>query len=307
MRNVLERVLNLLAFLLTAGRPVTAEEIQMTVAGYDREGGDAFRRMFERDKDLLRRLGIPIVLQAVRAGAEPGYLIRPEDYQLPDPNLTDDERAALWLAAQVVRIGGGPSGPDAVLKLGGARTTAGVEPMSADLGVEVDRLAQLFAASTERRTVEGRYRGRRRRIEPYGMGHRRGHWYLVGVEDADIRVYRVDRFEELSVGETPGAFERRGDVDVRSELDTQPWEAGSEEPVRVRLRVDREMAWWADRRLGRAPISRLELDDGAIELELEVTHLDAFVGWVLGFDHHAEVLGPPEMRARVVDRIRGSS
>ncbi len=307
MKNVLERVLNLLAFLLTVGRPVTADEIQTTVAGYDPDGGEAFRRMFERDKELLRRLGIPVVLEESKAGGEPGYRVRPEDYQLPDPNLTDDERAALWLAAQVVRIGGGPTGPDAVLKLGGARTTTGVEPLSADLGLEVDRLVDLFTASTDRRIVEGFYRGRRRRIEPYGMGHRRGHWYLVGVEDDEVRVYRVDRFDGLTIGETVGAFRRRPGVDVRAELDTQPWEAGTEAPTTVRVRIDSEMAWWADRRLGKAPVSRVERPDGGIELELEVTHVDAFIGWVLGFDEYAEVLEPPDVRQKVIDRIRGRS
>jgi predicted DNA-binding transcriptional regulator YafY len=137
------------------------------------------------------------------------------------------------------------------------------------------------------------------------MGHRRGHWYLVGVEDGDPRVYRVDRFEDLSIGDLPDAFERRKDVDVRGELDTQPWEAGAEEPIAVRVRIDGEMAWWADRRLGRSPLSREELADGGVELELDVTHIDAFIGWVLGFDQYAEVLGPPEVRARVIDRIRG--
>ena len=62
MKRVIERLLNLLAFLLTAGRPVSADEIRMTVAGYDQDNDEAFRRMFERDKDLLRNMGIPLEL-----------------------------------------------------------------------------------------------------------------------------------------------------------------------------------------------------------------------------------------------------
>ena len=57
MKNVLERLLNLLACLLTAGRPVTADEIRHTVAGYEDKSDEAFHRMFERDKDLLREMG----------------------------------------------------------------------------------------------------------------------------------------------------------------------------------------------------------------------------------------------------------
>ncbi len=115
MQRVIERILNLLAFLLTAGRPVTADEIRHTVAGYEQEGDEAFRRTFERDKDLLRGLGIPLRLAFTdRWEVEQGYVVPIEDYALEDPGLTDEERTALWLAAQVVRIGGLASEPAAV-------------------------------------------------------------------------------------------------------------------------------------------------------------------------------------------------
>ena len=125
MHKVIERILNLLAFLLTAGRPLTAEEIRNTVAGYDRATDEAFHRMFERDKDLLRRLGIPLELAPTDGWqVEHGYLVDPEAYALPDPGLTDEERTALWLAAEVVRVGGQVAAPDALFKLGGAPMTA---------------------------------------------------------------------------------------------------------------------------------------------------------------------------------------
>ncbi len=68
MQRVIERLLNLLAFLLDAGRPVTADEIRHTVAGYGQEGDEAFRRTFERDKDLLRHLGVPLRLASRMSG-----------------------------------------------------------------------------------------------------------------------------------------------------------------------------------------------------------------------------------------------
>ena len=112
MQKVIERILNLLAFLLTAERPVTADEIRMTVAGYDQDSDDAWRRMFERDKDVLRRLGIPLETRPTDAwGVEHGYTVPTAEYALEDPGLTDEERTSLWLAAKVVRLGGHASGP----------------------------------------------------------------------------------------------------------------------------------------------------------------------------------------------------
>lgn len=307
MRNVLERVLNLLAFLLTVDRAVSAEEIRHTVAGYDRDNDQAFQRMFSRDKDLLRRLGIP--LETKTSGAleiEYGYKIDPDAYRLPETDLSDQERAALWFAAQVVRIGGQPTGADAILKLGGSQLETGLEPFAADLGSEVDVLADLYTASAEHRNVTFRYGGSLRVVAPHGLGHRRGHWYLVASTERGTRVYRVDRLSGLELGE-PDGFTRDPDIDVRRELDTQPWEAGSEEPVTANIRFSPDIAWWAERRLGREPLSRHQLPDGSLEVSIEITNRAAFIGWVLGFTDQAEVLGPPELRRAVIEHIRGAA
>ncbi len=307
MRNVLERVLNLLAFLLTVNRAVSAEEIRHTVAGYDRDNDQAFQRMFSRDKDLLRRLGIP--LETTTAGGleiEYGYKIDPDAYRLPETDLSDQERAALWFAAQVVRIGGQPTGADAILKLGGSQLETGLEPFAADLGSEVDVLADLYTASAEHRLATFRYGGSERLVAPHGLGHRRGHWYLVASTDRGTRVYRVDRLSSLELGE-PGGFTRDPGIDVRRELDTQPWEAGSEEPVTANIRFSPAIAWWAERRLGREPLSRHQLPDGSLDVSIEITNRAAFIGWVLGFTDQAEVLGPPELRRAVIDHITGAA
>ena len=305
MRNVLERILNLLAFLLTANRPVAAEEIRQTVAGYDRENDQAFQRMFSRDKEMLRRLGIP--LETTSTGTleiEHGYRIDPDSYRLPEIDLSDEERTALWFAAQVVRIGGQPAGADALLKLGGSQMQLGMEPFAADLGPETDVLADLFSAAAERRNVVFVYNGRERIVDPYGLGHRRGHWYLVGQSGDDTRVFRVDRIDDVSLGKAD-EFERDPSVDIRSELDTQPWETGASKPVIARVTFAAEIAWWAERRLGREPAERLVDEDGSLTVGLEVTNRDAFIGWVIGFGDQAEVLGPQGLRDDVIDRITG--
>lgn len=301
MRKVIERLLNLLAFLLTSSRPVTADEIRHQVAGYGRSSDEAFHRMFERDKDLLRRIGIPLELSDGNGwGIEAGYVIDPDAYRLPDPGLTDEERAALALASRVVRLGGGPAAPEALLKLGGIGPGGGSEPLGADLGSAADRLGDLFGAVTERRTVEFDYRGRRRQIEPYGLAHRRGHWYLVGRAEDGTRVFRVDRMSGLRVGSEADAFSRPADFDLRAEIDTHPWEAGRDETILATVEFDPEMAWWAARTL------RVEHESGPLTVELPVTNVDAFIGWIVSFDDAAVVKEPPELRQQVVERVEAA-
>ncbi len=308
MHRVLERLLNLLAFLLTAERPVTADEIRHTVAGYDQKGDDAFRRTFERDKDVLRSLGIPIQLQATDSWeVEHGYVVPRDEYALADPGLTDQERTALWLAAQSVRLGGSGPGPAAIFKLGGTTMSAGGEPLAADLGQEPELLGRLFGALTERRTVAFGYRDKRRTVEPYGLAHRLGHWYLVGPQRGGegIRAFRVDRMEDLAAGDVAEAFVRPSGFRVGDQLPNAPWEAGADDVI-VEVLFDPSVAWWAVPRLtSRADVE--ENPDGGATARFPVASVDAFIGWLIGLEDQAEVLGPPEVRKRFIDHVSGAA
>lgn len=298
MRRVIERLLNLLAFLLTSSRPVTADEIRHRVAGYGGSSHEAFRRMFERDKDTLRRIGIPLELSDGNGwGIEAGYVIDPNAYRLPDPGLTDEERAALSLAARVVRLGGSPAAPEALLKLGGSGPGEGSEPLGADLGAAADRLGDLFAAVSERRVVTFDYRQRERVLEPYGLAHRRGHWYLVGSMGGETRVFRVDRMDDVRVGDQPDSFTRPSEFDLRAEIDAHPWEAGTDEGIVAEVEFDEELAWWAARTL------RVDHDAGPLTVSLPVANVDAFIGWILSFDDAAVVKEPPDLRRQITGRV----
>jgi proteasome accessory factor B len=302
VQRVIERILNLLAFLLTAAGPVTADEIRTTVAGYDQGTDEAFHRMFERDKDLLRRLGIPLELAPTDGWqVEQGYLVDPDAYALPDPGLTDDERAALWLAAQIVRLGGQVGAADAVFKLGGAPVTASGEPLAASLSEGAEDLGSAFLAVAERRLLTFDYRAKPRRIAPYGLVHRRGHWYVVGAEGDAVKVFRMDKASDIEVGHEAGAFDRPAGFRAADAIPQAPWEAGGEDMTATVL-FDADMAWWARRQIGNRG-SAEELDDGGLRVELPVANPEAFIGWLLSFDDAAELVAPPELRQRLVARV----
>jgi predicted DNA-binding transcriptional regulator YafY len=298
MQNVVERVLNLLIYLLESPVPVTSNDIRNTVHGYADQSDEAFHRMFERDKQVLRRLGVPIKLEAVDVWEiDEGYSVDPDEYAIPDPGLTQEERVALSVAARMVRIGGSEAGVGALIKLGGVERNAGVEPLTADLGMESETLGELFGAISERRAVTFTYRGHVRPVEPYGLAHRRGHWYLVGKTPDGERMYRVDRMEALEVGDEPESFTKPRGFDIRAVVNSQPWEAGSDPPVEARVRFDADISWWAARSLG------MPEPDGDLEATVTVANVDAFVGWLLSFGPAAEVIEPDSIRLAVAERV----
>jgi predicted DNA-binding transcriptional regulator YafY len=78
-----------------------------------------------------------------------------------------------------------------------------------------------------------------------------------------------------------------------------PWETGGGEPLDARLLVDAAQAGWAAGHVGGHAVEEWR-PDGSVVLTVRVTNRDAFRSFVLGFLDHAEVLGPPELRADMV-------
>ena len=102
-RRKTERLLGLVVCLLSSPRYLTAVQIRAAVPGYP-ESFEAFKRMFERDKEELRELGIPLETGFNSPGDdEAGYRIPRQAYVLPEIRLEPDEAAVLSLAARVWR------------------------------------------------------------------------------------------------------------------------------------------------------------------------------------------------------------
>src|SRR6202167_1596015 len=133
-RRKTERLLSLVVCLLSAGKYLTASLIREAVPGYP-ESFDAFKRMFERDKDELRELGIPLETGvSTITDTEPGYGIPREAYGLPEIRLEPDEAPVLGPAARVWRraeLAGAAAG--ALLKL----RAAGID--AADIDADGER------------------------------------------------------------------------------------------------------------------------------------------------------------------------
>jgi len=295
----LERLLNLTALLLDARRPLTAEQIQRQLE-YP-EDLVAFRRAFERDKDELRTMGIPLRVEKV-PGVLPevdGYRIPREEYALRDPGLSTEELAALHLAASAVQVEGLPA-TEGLLKLGGLVTDG-----AHDLGVHVaplpadPNLARLFGAVSSRTPVRLRYHDEERSIDPYRLEFQRGRWYLTGYDHLrdEERNYRLDRIEgEVALSDDPPFDPPTTGVPGRAR---GTWELGAEAPVRARVRIDGPQAVWAVQHVGPDHVVG-EADDGSVVVELPVTNRAAFRSFVLSFLEHAEVLEPDELRDELI-------
>ncbi len=316
----IERLINLSAALLSAERPLRAEELRERISGYPDDKG-SFRRQFERDKDALRELGLPLETITERRGNEDivAYRVNADEYYVRDPGLEPDELSALHLASRLVEIEGLETG-SGLWKLNAAaraerrhrRTPS--NPILAE-GESVDearpvvpaaslpadgRLTDLFGIIASGSSVRFAYRGEERHVQPRRLSFSRAHWYLIAFDlgRADDRSFRLDRMDGELRPDDPTSVPPPSDA--RRAGFSRPWELGNAEGEQTAVvLVDAAQAPWAIRHVGAASVVR-HREDGAVEIALTVRNVASFRAFVLGFLHHAEVLSPPELRRDIV-------
>jgi len=290
-----ERVINVVAYLLAAGRVLSQEEIVAQVAGYPPHKA-ACRRAFERDKGALRALGVPVETET-RPDGTVGYRVRPERYYLPDFGLDDAETAALNVAVNAVLLGG-REGSGALMKIGGL----GGDQVSPIASLPLaPALGALFEAHRRRSVVTFTHRGSERVVEPWALLSKWGNWYVVGFDRdrAGIRAFRADRIEADVAAGDPGAFEVPPDFSPDEHLRDEPWLFGGSAAITVRLLVDADHVAGVVERLGEEAVVENRTGGEAV-VEMSVSDKPALRAFVLGFLEHAEVLDPPEVRSDIV-------
>jgi proteasome accessory factor B len=302
-----ERLLNLVICLLATRRYLSAEQIRRTVAGYQDLGDEAFKRKFERDKEDLRDLGIPLETGSDSPfDDDPGYRIRRDDYSLPEIAFEPAELAVLGVAArtwQHASLGG--QAFEAVTKL----RAAGVDiddavPVAIETRVATSEPAfePLRRAATDRRPVRFDYRtpGATRHVEPWGLVSWHGRWYLAAydLDRADTRVFRVSRIVgEVRPAGAVGSVVLPAGTDVRAivlRTNVDP------DRLTVTLRVRRGTAIGLRRRAA----SATPLDDSWDLIELAVPGVERLADEAIGYGADVIVVDPPEARAAVLARLR---
>ncbi|MEV5712104.1 WYL domain-containing protein [Actinoallomurus sp. NPDC052274] len=308
-RRKTERLLNLVVCLLATRRYLTAEQIRQAVPGYP-EGDEAFKRMFERDKEELRELGIPIEMGS-DGDEEPGYRIQRQAYELPEIQVARDEAAVLGLAARVwqrASLAEAASGALLKLRAAGVDTdevaSLGIEPR---VGTDDPAFPALWRAVRDRRPVAFEYQGvgrsapQRRHLEPWGVVNRHGRWYVAGHDRdrGEARVFRLSRIRGDVTADGPaGTVTVPEGVDVREVVTSMGGTAPGRRTATVRLRhgaADGIRRWAAN----------IRRDDDAWDLaELTFAEVDQFADYLAGFADDVVVIEPPDVRDAMIQHLK---
>jgi proteasome accessory factor C len=309
----LRRLLFLVPYVAKRPDGVDVDDLARQI-GVDRE------QLLE-DLDLLSQVGPP--------DGDPGeyLLVSVEDgrvfvdlaQRFTRPlRLTPAEGCSLLLGIRTLRESGIAPFDDALgsaeAKLLGALGRDAVEAEALATGTVVAepdravgaRLRELVTAARQRTTVEldyaaaSRHQVEHRAIDPYGIVHHAGLWYVVGHchQRGDTRTFRLDRITALAT--TRQRFEIPADFDLETYRREQLY-VPSADAVTARVHLDP----LATARVGANwPVGEVTHHaDGSSEIAIDCEGFEWLTGWVLGFGKHAWILGPPEARAAMVSRV----
>ncbi len=314
--------MNLVIALLSTRSFITADRIRETVFGYSDDASDeAFSRMFERDKNELRDLGIPLETGRV-SPSDPaeGYRINRESYALPAVELTPDEAAAvavatqLWESPELIT-----ATQSALLKL----RAAGIDIEAADDDIAITSTAALpglrgseevlgilLSAIDSGRAVRFRHRPSRsepymtRTVEPWGVVTDRGRWYLVG-HDRDRDAVRTFRLSRIGADVTPigdaGSVSRPDGIDLREIVKRVVGDWPATGQARVWVAEGRATAL---RRRGTVVGPKIVGGRAGDEITVDIGMFDRLAREVASYGADALALEPQSLRDDVIARLR---
>lgn len=328
----LVRWIDLITALLRRRYPVSFAELARDVPDYDHEGApsEALQRMFERDKDELRRAGIAIETVAGPDGEPSTYRLRATAFYLPYLVLQDAARAPVRSSGAGYRelptLALTPEDA-AVLRRAAERVQALEEPaLTADargalrkLRYDLPDLADPSSVARTPRDVSvfptlvdaiergklvtftyrsmGRDATEQRTVEPFGLVYVTGHWYLIARDVAvdDVRRFRTSRMQAVTVNAKAPArrdFIPPSNFDLKQYAQArQAWALGSGDETPITVRFHgTDGDVMTARTIGAA-------SDGfdAAHRTFAVRRRDVFLRWLLSFAGDAVPVHPPDV------------
>ena len=215
-----ERLINLTLALLASKRYLSKAEILRNIPGY--EGSpETKERMFERDKDDLRSLGIQIDVNNFDPlfEDEQGYLIKSDSFQFAENEFTKEELLLLTMAANLWH--------DSAVEMDSQNALLKIQSLSGPVENDMTTtptlritedwqlLVSIFTAVQNKQILEFSYRGKKRQVNPYGLYSSNGFWYLIAFEINVIKSFKLVRIEgEVDLIGEKDAFEKPDNFNV---------------------------------------------------------------------------------------------
>jgi len=185
MKNVLRRAIELLN-LLSDNENITTENIKDSISDYRDLNQQAFRRSFERDKNLLRSFGYLIQYENDKWSYDKGYSL--SGYSIYESIIKSDKISSEKLI-------------NTYLYLKKYLSNSNYDNDKSEI------ISKILQSINEKRRVGFDYLDKYRKVKPQGLKYFDNKWYLAGEENGLLKTFNLDQIHNLKIGNKTDLFQ----------------------------------------------------------------------------------------------------
>ena len=185
MKNVLRRAIELLN-LLSDNENLTTENIKDSISDYRDLNQQAFRRSFERDKNLLRSFGYLIQYENDKWSYDKGYSL--SGYSIYESIIKSDKISSEKLI-------------NTYLYLKKYLSNSNYDNDKSEI------ISKILQSINEKRRVGFDYLDKYRKVKPQGLKYFDNKWYLAGEENGLLKTFNLDQIHNLKIGNKTDLFQ----------------------------------------------------------------------------------------------------
>lgn len=185
MKNVLRRAIELLN-LLSDNENLTTENIKDSISDYRDLNQQAFRRSFERDKNLLRSFGYLIQYENDKWSYDKGYSL--SGYSIYESIIKSDKISNEKLI-------------NTYLYLKKYLSNSNYDNDKSEI------ISKILKSINEKRRVGFDYLDKYRKVKPQGLKYFDNKWYLAGEENGSLKTFNLDQIHNLKIGNKADLFQ----------------------------------------------------------------------------------------------------
>ena len=294
------------------------------LAEFEGRSNPVSRRTFQNDLALMRsdRLGYnaPIVVRENKY-----YEYEDPDFSITHLPLNDEGLDALNSALDILRqLQGFPqlaSSIGTISKLneqisrhtGTLFPAMDMEHVAGYRGAKF--IGDIYDAVRKQQTIIIEYQSFKARqsealvVYPYLLKEYRNRWFLIGEKASNcvpqVNIFALDRIQSLAV-DKEHPFKKCVDFDPEHFFDdtigVTKWI--HDKARRVVIKIDRQQAPYVESKpFHKSQKVEQRFRDGSIQLSLKVVINNELERLILGYGGHAEVIAPPEFRARIAESV----
>ena len=185
MKNVLRRVIELLN-LLSENNNLSTENIKDSISDYRDLNQQAFRRSFERDKNLLRSFGYLIEYENDKWSYDKGYSL--SGYSIYNSIIKSEKISSDKLV-------------NTYLYLKKYLSKSNYDNDKREI------ISKILQSINEKRRVGFDYLDKYRKVKPQGLKYFDNKWYLAGEESGLLKTFNLEQINNLKIGNKTDLFQ----------------------------------------------------------------------------------------------------